>query len=114
MLAAALAAMEHTQASKEYDNCDGLLNLVFSVCRTALVQVRQRSFVRGPRGALVPAKQWTCSAQRKELEDPQARLGASIKRGPDLYDARTVFEAELEDATRATADACAVLESKLQ
>ena len=65
-------------------------------------------------GALVPAKQWPCSAQQKELEDPQAWLGASIKRGPDLYDARTVFEAELEDATRTTPDACAVLESGLQ
>ena len=78
MLATGLAAAERTQASKEHHNGDGLLNPVFSISRAALASKFDVAhlFV-GHDGVLVPAKQWPCSAQRKELEDPQARVDAS-------------------------------------
>jgi NADH dehydrogenase [ubiquinone] 1 alpha subcomplex assembly factor 7 len=68
----------------------------------------------GHEGALVPAKQQPRSAQRKELEDLQARLDASRQREAELEDARAAAEAELEDARRTAADARAVLESELE
>ena len=96
MLATALAAAERAQAGEGYDHDDGFLSPVFSVSRAALAsKFNSAPLFAGHEGALVPVKQWPHSAQRKELEDPQARLGASRQRETDLEDARTVVEAEL-------------------
>ena len=115
MLATAIAAAECAQVGEGYDHDDGLLSPVFSVSRVALASKFDSAplFV-GHEGALVPAKQCPHSAQRKELEDPHARVDASRQRETDLEDARVAVEAELEDVHRTAADAPTFLESELE
>ena len=119
MLAASLAAAERTQAGDEdHDNgdVDGLLSPVSSVSGGTLAPKFDGAHLfAGHEGALVPAKkQQPRSAQRKELEELQARLDASRQREAELEDARAAAEAELDDVHRISADARAALESELE
>ena len=63
---------------RPYDHDDDFLSPVFSISRAALAsKFDSAPLFAGHEGAPVPVKQWPHSAQRKELEDPQARVDAS-------------------------------------
>ena len=120
ILATALEAAERTQADEEQDNnIDGPLSPVSTGSGAgALAQKFDGAHLfAGHEGAVMPARLQARGAQRKELEDLQARLDASEdrarRREAELEDARAAAEAELEDA-RAAADARAALESELE
>ncbi|KAF8267438.1 Up-regulated during septation-domain-containing protein, partial [Lactarius quietus] len=121
VLAAALAAAERTQAGEEQQ--DNVVDGPLSPASTgsgagALAQKFDGAHLfAGHEGAVVPAKQQPRGAQRKGLEELQARLDASEartrEREAELEDALAAAEAELEDA-RSAADRRAALEFDLE
>ena len=105
VLAMALAAAERAQADEEHENGSGPLSPTSSVGSPALAPKFDGAHLfAGHAGAVVPFKR---GAQRKELEELQARLDASEtrarRREAELEDARAAAEAELEDARAAAA-----------
>ncbi|KAH9009841.1 Up-regulated during septation-domain-containing protein [Lactarius deliciosus] len=125
VLAMALAAAERTQTGEERDDGDGPLSPMSSVSGAGALAPKfdGAHLFAGNAGAVVPGKQQSRGAQRKELEELEARLDASEARArqreAELEDARAAIEAELEDARAAAAaaadldDARAAVESEL-
>jgi hypothetical protein len=112
-----LEVAERTQAGEEHDHGDGTLSPVSSSSGALTHKFDGAHLFAGHEGAMFPAKQQPRGAQRKELEELQARLDASEalarQREAELEDARAAAEAELEDA-RTADDARAALESELE
>ncbi|KAH9022188.1 Up-regulated during septation-domain-containing protein [Lactarius hengduanensis] len=116
VLAMALAAAERTQAGEEHDDGEGPLSPMSSVSGAGALAPKfdGAHLFAGNAGAVVPGK--TRGAQRKELEELEARLDASEARArqreAELEDARAAVEAELEDARAAAAAAADLADAR--
>jgi hypothetical protein len=119
----ALAAAERTQADEEHDNGEGPLSPTSSAGSPGVLTHKfdGAHLFAGHEGAVVPSKR---GAQRKDLEELQARLDASEartrQREVELEDARATAEAEFQEGRAAAAaaadlaDARAAAESELK
>lgn len=109
VLATALAAAERTQAGEGHDG-DGedLLRPMSGMGDAGALAPKfdGAHLFAGHEGALVPARQQPRDAQRRELEELQARLDASEARAQEREAELEDAQAELEDA-RAAASAAA-------
>ncbi|KAI9431299.1 Up-regulated during septation-domain-containing protein [Lactarius indigo] len=118
VLAMALAAAERTQAGEEHDEGEGPLSPMSSVsgAGTLAPKFDGAHLFAGHEGAVVPEKLQLRAAQRKELEELEARLDASEARArqreAELEDARAAIEAELEDARAAAASAADLADAR--
>jgi chromosome segregation ATPase len=116
VLATVLEAAERSQAGDEQDTViDDPLSPVSSMSGGGALAPKfdGAHLFAGHEGAVVPARQQPRSAQRKEVEELQARLDASEARAQRREAELAEAEAELEDS-RTAADARAALESKLE
>ena len=116
VLASALEAAERTQAGDDQDTViEDPLSPISSMSGGGALAPKfdGAHLFAGHEGAVVPSRQQPRSAQRKELEELQARLDASEARARRREDELAAAEAELEDS-RTAADARAALESKLE
>ncbi|KAH9055308.1 Up-regulated during septation-domain-containing protein [Lactarius vividus] len=118
VLAMALAAAERAQAAEEHDDGDGPLSPMSSVSGAGALAPKfdGAHLFAGNAGAVVPGKQQPHGAQRKELEELEARLDASEARArqreAELEDARAAIEAELEDVRAAAAAAATLADAR--